>query len=143
MSSTRFERFSDVAAKAGASRGDAEELAAYLQRQHNRASRLDAERVGKELHLARDEAIELFEIAAGAEAGLLEEAPRLECPRCGSWIDREHLEAEIHGGGVAECPDCQLEIEDLSQLPSQLRYRLTDEASAEAIAHQGSRANLR
>lgn len=134
MSLARFAAFSD-AARPSAGEDTVAALEAFLL-ERRRGSRIEPGYLARELDLDPEVIDDLLEIATEPEVRVLEPRPRVRCPKCGVRNDESEFREAVEEEGVAQCPDEGCEIEDLDSLPVEAAYDLTEEADAEAAAHQ-------
>lgn len=132
MSSSRFEAFSERGpAVAGESATQA--LADYL-RTKGAGARLAPRRLAAKLDIDEDALADLIEVAVAVR--LLEDASQVRCPHCDSRIDLSTIAERVAEDGVATCPDCERELEDLAELERDERYALSAGGAAEAETWQ-------
>jgi nucleoside phosphorylase len=98
--------------------------------------RITPRALASELELDVDDVADLLELATSHDVRLLVDSSQVRCPKCEMRIDQRPLLDQLEAEGEAECPDCHQVIDDLAGLRPELRYSLTDEATAEAAAWQ-------
>jgi nucleoside phosphorylase/predicted RNA-binding Zn-ribbon protein involved in translation (DUF1610 family) len=137
MSFSRFDVFSERGAAAIGEDATAA-LHDYLMTK-TAGARLVPERVANATELDEDDLEQLIEIACDPAVGVLQDASQVYCPQCGTRIDVDDLRRQLDTDSEMSCPSCNHDIKDLHGLPIEQRYRLSDEAGAEAVAWQAAR----